>query len=183
MASPDVFDPDVVLGRHALAGDAYAWSDLFRSHHPRLLRYIDRLLWARAGRAEDAEVVLARLWYALVADGGRRPGTFDPARADPGSLLAAVARKQLARLSGAARRPGRALAPLPSGDIASPPADVVSERALREEFVGRLTEAERRFYRERLLGRPDACACAPGGEGEELLHRIRAKFLHYLVGG
>jgi hypothetical protein len=109
-----------------------------------------------AARAEDAEELAARLWDDLVVGRRRRMHASDPARGRTGAFLAALARQQLWRLSRAALRPGRALAPLPEGDIAAPLADVSPEREPREEFVGRLTPADRRFYRERLP--------APGAE-------------------
>jgi DNA-directed RNA polymerase specialized sigma24 family protein len=181
MASPGVLTPDPLVVQPCLAGDEDAGRDLYRRHHPRLVRYLDRLRWPCPGRADQTEEVLAQLWYGLLIN-HHQLRQFDPARGHLAAFLVAVARQQRSRLSRATRRPGRTLAPLPSGDIAASPADRLPEPTLLEEFVGRLTEAERRFYQERLLtvasGRND-----PLGDREEKLPRcIRAKFLACLEG-
>jgi DNA-directed RNA polymerase specialized sigma24 family protein len=174
--------PDAALVRRCLAGDEDAWTDLYRRYHASLLRHVERLLWPGPDRADRAEEVLARLWYALVRGRGAPLHRFDPARGPLGGLLAAVARQQLYRLCRSARRPGHTLRPLPARDIAAPPAEPVSERVLLEEFVGRLTPTEARFYRERLLAARAGREAPLSGAEEKLRQRVRAKFLRYLQG-
>jgi hypothetical protein len=173
MASPEASAPDPLLVDPCPACD----QDLYGQQHPRLLRYVDRLLWPTPGRAED---VAARLWYDLVV--GRRRGMLgsDPDHGRTGAFLAAVARQQLRRLSRTAVRPGRALSSPPHGDIATPAA-LSPRRELTEEFVATLTPAERGFYRERLL--------VPAGERDrplgtleqDLRRRVVGKFLRFLA--
>jgi DNA-directed RNA polymerase specialized sigma24 family protein len=171
-----------LLVARCLAGDEDAWTDLYRRYHASLLRYVEHLLWPRPDRADRAEEVVARLWYALIRGGSAPLRHFDPARGPHGGLLAAIARQQLYRHCRSARRPGRRLVALPPGDLAAPPTDPLSERVFLEEFARRLTAAEIRFYRERLL------AVAAGRDGplndaeEKLRQRVRAKFLRYLQG-
>jgi hypothetical protein len=179
VAIPEALAPDAVLLRRCLTGDPKAWQALYRHHQPRLLRYVDRLLWPCPGdRIEEAA---ACLWCALLLGGGRL-GRSRAARLRLARLLDFVARQQLRRLFRAALRPERALSQRTLGSIGSPTDDLVPGPAFWAEFVGTLTPDEQRFYRERLLSPPGERDVPLGGRGE-VLRRIRAKFLRYLADG
>jgi hypothetical protein len=165
-----------VLLRRCLAGDPEALRALSRRHRPRLLHLVDRLLWPSPG--DPPGQVVAQHWCALVVGGCERRGRCRPAQL--GALLAAVARQQLLRLSGAALRPARAFAlPFP-GDLSLPPDDTLLGPGLVAEFVAGLTPAEQRFYRDWLLAPPGARNVPLGGTEERLRRRVCTKFLHYL---
>jgi hypothetical protein len=172
MASPEVLAPDSHLVQCLLAGDQDACQDLYGQHHARLLHYAERLLWPTPGWTEDPEDVAARLWFDLVVGQRRALRGSNPDGGWTSAFLAAVARQQLRRLSRAALRLGRAAAPQPRGDIATPPTDVSFERVLLEEFVATLTPAEHRFYRERLLARAGGQDRPLGALQEELRRRL-----------
>jgi hypothetical protein len=182
MANPEALAPDPLLVEPCLARGQDACRDLYDHHHARLLDYADRLLWPTPGWTEDSEDVAARLWCDLVV--GRRRGMdgSDPDHGRTGAFLAAVARQQLRRLSRAALRPGRALAPRPEGDIAVASAHGFPGRKLLEEFVATLTPAEQHFYRERLLTRAGERDRPLVALEEELRRRVVGKFLRYLAG-
>jgi hypothetical protein len=181
MSNPDVAVPDPVLLRRCLAGEHEALQALARRHRPRLLHYVDRLLWPSPG--DRPGQVVAQLWCALVVGGFDRRGRCCPTRGRLGDLLAAVARQQLLRLSRAAVRPERVLALRSRGDISLPPDDTLLGPGLVGEFVAGLTPAEQRFYRGWLLASPGERDVPPGGSDERLRRRVRAKFLRCLAGG
>jgi hypothetical protein len=102
---------------------------------------------------------------------------------DLAAFLAAVALQQAARRSRSAVRSGRTPARLPATRIAAPAAYAASDWALLEAFVGRLTRAERRFYRNRLLVPPGGWDDLPLTDREkQLRHRVRVKLLRLLEG-
>ena len=172
MASHEVLAPNPLLVEPPLAGDQDGSRDLYGQHHARLLHYADRLLWPTPGWTEDPEDVAVRLWFDLVVGQRRALLGANPDGAWTSAFLAGVARQQLRRLSRAALRPGRAVAPQPRGDIATPPTDVSFERVLLEEFVATLTPAEHRFYRARLLARAGGQDRPLGALQEELRRRL-----------
>jgi hypothetical protein len=182
MTSRQVLAPDALLVERCLTGDRDAWRALYRRHHCRLVRCLDRLLWPPLAHTDCPEEALARLWYGLAAGGRDRLPCFATGRGEHGAFLAAVARRQLARLAPAACRPGRALTPAAGGGIAVVPDDVLSEGTVIGEFVGRLTKAERRFYRRRLLAPPSERDMPLTDRQKRLRHRVRVKLLRYLVG-
>ena len=144
--------------------------DVLERHGDFLRRLVSR-------RSKDPEAVLQDLWVALLEDGGRRLGNWDPAR-PLRPYLAAIAlnlcRKHRAR---EARRP-RMVPADPEGMAgkASDPSDrVLAREALeslpvRERLAWILVEGDGWSYADagRLLG------IGPGGVGA-LLTRIRNK--------
>jgi DNA-directed RNA polymerase specialized sigma24 family protein len=173
---------DDVLVQRCLAGDPCAWQALFDGYHRPLLYYVLRLLGGVAGRADLADEIMGRLWYALVEEGCDRLSHFNPARGRLGAFLTMIVRQQVQQWFRGHAGPRR-LVPLPRVQRSAPDAEPLSLSTLLEEFEQRLSPFQRRFLRDELLapaGGEPADELSDGAK--KLRQRIADKFRAYLDG-
>jgi DNA-directed RNA polymerase specialized sigma24 family protein len=172
---------DQRLVERCLAGDERAWEQLYQECHPRLVRAIKLLLGPDAGDSHLVDEMAARVWYALLRDGGRLLASYDVERdARLGAFLMGLARIEIMRHTRSERRRrsyefigGRRI--LAEGRV--PEWQVAT---MMEEFSASLNSQERRFLEEFLLDAPQT------EDGEEIgpispssiwqrRHRLREK--------
>jgi DNA-directed RNA polymerase specialized sigma24 family protein len=170
-----------------LAGDEEAWQELFARRHPGLV-HASRSFLGHRGDGELAEEIAARVWFALLRDGGRTLARFTPARdRDLGAFLSGVARYEvlLHRRSERRRQFRETIAAQTaffsrkgnSGDVT----------LLLREFMGTLLPDEAGFMRDILLASSEVKE-----RGSKLSlsqtsvwqrrHRLRLKLLAFLDG-
>lgn len=169
------------LVERCLSGDERAWERLYRECHPPLFRAIKLLLGSDAGDIHLADEMAARVWYALLRDGGRLLASYDPER-DSGlsAFLMGLARIEIMRHLRSERRRrsyefigGRRI--LAEGRV--PDWQVA---AMMDEFSSTLTAQERRFMEKFLLDTPETEVSGDQGESSaasiwQRRHRIRRK--------
>jgi DNA-directed RNA polymerase specialized sigma24 family protein len=169
------------LVERCLGGDERAWERLYRECHPPLLRAIKLLLGSEATDIHLADEMAARVWYALLREGGRLLASYDPER-DSGlsAFLMGLARIEIMRHLRSERRRrsyefigGRRI--LAEGRV--PDWQVA---VMMDEFSATLTAQERRFMEKFLLEPPDAEPTPEQGELSadsiwQRRHRIRRK--------
>lgn len=137
---------DRQLVDRCLAGQPGAWDQLYTEVHTGLLVAIRRQLGARSSDPNLVDEIAARVWYALVADGGWRLDAFDASRGCRlSTYLATLARSEASGFFRAERRRRQ------RERLASRPERTwddqlggLSREELRE-FVRRLTPREREF--------------------------------------
>jgi DNA-directed RNA polymerase specialized sigma24 family protein len=178
---PAAATADQHLVDRCLAGDERAWEKLYQDCHPQLLRAIKLLLGPDAGDFHLVDEMAARVWYALLRDGGRLLASYDVERDSRlSAFLMGLARIEIMRHMRSERRRrsyefigGRRI--LAEGRV--PDWQVA---AMMEEFSSTLSPQEKRFMEEFLLDPPQPSASA---EPDQLSpssvwqrrHRIRLK--------
>jgi DNA-directed RNA polymerase specialized sigma24 family protein len=174
---------DYALVQRCLAGDEEAWARLYRRFHPHLLRVVARMLRCRDD-AELVEEIAHQVWFALVVGDGRRLRAYDPGRASLETFLNTLARRAVIdhrRLlcRGGARQ--RRLEPRHGARRGQP----LPLAAWLAEFAGRLSERERLFFEEHLLGGAPEASLGPltGVNFRKLKQRVRHKLRRFLTGG
>jgi DNA-directed RNA polymerase specialized sigma24 family protein len=169
------------LVERCLSGDEGAWEQLYRECHPPLLRAIKLLLGPDAGDVHLADEMAARVWYALLRDGGRLLASYDAARdSSLNAFLMGLARIEIMRHMRSERRRrsyefigGRRILAegrVPDWQLA----------AMMDEFSSTLTAQERRFMEKFLLEASEPEPTTDQGELSassiwQRRHRIRRK--------
>ena len=169
------------LVERCLSGDERAWEQLYRECHPPLLRAIKLLLGPDAADIHLADEMAARVWYALLRDGGRLLVSYDAERdSSLSAFLMGLARIEIMRHLRSERRRrsyefigGRRI--LAEGRV--PDWQVA---VMMDEFSSTLTAQERCFMEKFLLEAPEAEPSTDQGELSansiwQRRHRIRRK--------
>jgi DNA-directed RNA polymerase specialized sigma24 family protein len=170
-----------------LAGEEEAWQELFARRHPGLVR-ASRSFLGGGGDGELAEEIAARVWFALLRDGGRALARFNPTQdRDFGTFLTGVARYEVLRhrRSERRRRFRETIAAQTATRIRKDNGAGVT--LLLREFMATLVPDEVGFMEEFLL----APSAVNGHGGKTSLsqsnvwqrrHRLRIKLLTFLNG-
>jgi DNA-directed RNA polymerase specialized sigma24 family protein len=167
-----------------LAGEVLAWQELYDRHHRGIVAAIRRFFRARSPDSNLVDEIAARSWYAIVADGGRVLGQFDPQRGCRlSTFLATIARSQAGQYLRSEQRRRRRERAVGRMAIEGPSDSAESAAVEMTEFLDTLTPRERSFCELVLLDRD-------GGEHLEfsvtnawkLRSRIKGK-LQDFVGG
>lgn len=96
---------DQHLVQRCLANEQEGWEQLYRQCHPRLVVRIGFLLGPEGNNNDLVDEIAARVWYALVRDGGRLLIRFDPERHSLlDGYLMGLARIEILRHARAERR-------------------------------------------------------------------------------
>ena len=181
-------EDDRRLIERCLAGDEQAWSELYRQQHPGLLKATKFVLGSDGKDPHLVEEIAARVWYAVVRDGGRVLAGFDPQRDRRlGVFLTGVARleaKQQLRTDARRRARERARGRQGLGpQTVSPP----EAAAVLNEFADSLTACERDFLDKFLLtpvngeDSTERPSLTPANRWQ-LRHRISQKVRRFLGG-
>jgi len=170
--------PDAELLRQAAAGDARAFTELFRRRHPDVFRFVLHL----TGSVEIAEDVVQDVFMVVVRDGAR----YDAGRATVAAWLCGIARNLVRQRLERDRR----LTPVDFADDGEPSAvdngavDPLADllRAERVETLRRAVQALPLPYRETVVlcdlqemsyGDAAAALGCPVGTVRSRLHRAR----------
>jgi DNA-directed RNA polymerase specialized sigma24 family protein len=186
VSSRDKARLDQRLAERCLAGEDQAWEQFYQRCHPPLLRAIKLLLGQDAGDIHLVDELAARVWYALLRDGGRLLARYDAAQdSDLSAFLMGLARIEIMRYMRAERRRrsheligGRKILAegrVPDWKLAS----------MMDEFTSTLTPPELEFMERFLLDSPGAEADAdveelPATSVWQRRHRLRLKLQTYL---
>jgi DNA-directed RNA polymerase specialized sigma24 family protein len=169
------------LVEQCLAGDEAAWDELYRRHHPILLRIIKALLFSKTGRADLVEEIAARVWFSLVSENGRRLGLYD---AGQGcrliTFLAAMARNEILQHIRAERRRRIREQFASQPESVSPLLNDWQGKNLVEEFVKTLTPREREFFRSNLLNISSDAPNFTTSNSWQLKHRVHRKLKFFI---
>jgi DNA-directed RNA polymerase specialized sigma24 family protein len=190
VSTPQEISPPVAQDRllveRCLAGEVAAWSLIYREFHESLLASIRSFL-GRAGQdANLVEEIAARVWYALVKNNFELLGKFDVARGCRLSTFLSVLAKNETRVLLRSERRRRLREQLVSKseldrEHSTDTGDVLSD----EEFLVTLSRAEKSFYLEVLVGRPEANEQEPQTYSQQnlwqLRHRIRKKLERFIL--
>jgi DNA-directed RNA polymerase specialized sigma24 family protein len=169
-----------------LAGASDAWESLYREFHRPLLATINGMLRNRSYDASLVDELAARVWYAVVRNGGELLGRFDPTLGcGLTTYLSMIAKDEASRLFRSERRRRRREAASLRAGQTSPAAHQQAVVPSMADFPARLTAAEREFYETVLV---DDRKSAPGPNGQpytdsnrwQLTHRIRRKLQRFL---
>jgi RNA polymerase sigma factor (sigma-70 family) len=168
-----------------LAGDEAAWDELYRRHHPALLRVIKILLVSKTGRADLVEEIASRVWYSLVSENGRRLGRYD---ANLGcrliTFLTAMARNEILQHIRAERRRRAREQFASQPESVSPLLNNWQGKNLVEEFVSTLTPREREYFRCNLLNLSSGDANTTSKSNSwQLKHRVQRKLKFFIRNG
>jgi DNA-directed RNA polymerase specialized sigma24 family protein len=170
---------DEVLVQRCLARDELAWCLLFQRHHRRLVGVVIRLLGRGPGHEQLAEDVASRVWLLLLAENYRRLRAYNPERGRLSTYLACLARGQITevlRAEARQRRQREGLAEQTSLAIAPH----LSLATVLDEFLPRLSPAEKDFLEKHLLSNPTTpTPITPAGQPKRK-QRVRRKFDDYL---
>jgi hypothetical protein len=177
---------DRLLVERCLAGEVGAWSLIYRQFHESLLASIRSFL-GRAGQDVNlVEEIAARVWYALVKNNFELLGKFDVARGCRLSTFLSVLAKNETRVLLRSERRRRIREQLVSKseldrERAADAGDVLSD----EEFLVTLSKAEKSFYLDVLVNRPEQNDQAPQSYSQQnlwqLRHRIRKKLERFIL--
>lgn len=143
---------DRQLVDRCLAAEPEAWSELYHRFHRGLLASIELMFGPRQLDADVIDEIAARVWYAVVSNGGELLSRFDPERnCRLSTYLAAIARSEAGGLFRSERRRRRreSIASRPNWE--SEYAAEQHTQAEIEEFLNTLTPREREFCAEVLL--------------------------------
>ena len=177
---------DRLLVERCLAGEVGAWSQIYRQFHESLLASIRSFL-GRAGQdANLVEEIAARVWYALVKNNFELLDKFDVARGCRLSTFLSVLAKNETRVLLRSERRRRLREQLVSKseldrEHSTDTGDVLSD----EEFLVTLSKAEKSFYLDVLVNRPEANQQEPQTYSQQnlwqLRHRIRKKLERFIL--
>lgn len=178
-------DEDRGLVDRCVAGDANAWEELYSRYHDGLQATVR--VWLGSGHSDPnlVDEIVARVWYAVVVDGGELLGRFDPARGCRlSTFLGSIAKGVAASFCRSERR-RRRRERLGSRVESSHEWDFAGWTSGKlREFVAELTPAERGFLTGYLLS-------PTGGSAEDsisaenrwqLQSRIGRKLRRYVAG-
>jgi DNA-directed RNA polymerase specialized sigma24 family protein len=177
---------DRLLVERCLAGEIGAWSQIYRQFHESLLASIRSFLGRGGQDANLVEEIAARVWYALVKNDFELLGKFDVARGCRLSTFLSVLAKNETRVLLRSERRRRNREQLVSRaefdrDRSAEAGDVLSD----EEFLVTLSRAERSFYLDVLVGRPESNEQAAQSYSRQnlwqLRHRIRKKLERFIL--
>jgi hypothetical protein len=167
-----------------LAGEAGAWSILYRRFHDTLVASIRSFLGRSASDGSLVDEIAARVWYALVRNDFELLARFDIRRGCRLSTFLSVLAKTEARLLLRSERRRRVREQAVSrNESAVKNADAVTEGLSEEEFVATLSPAERAFYEDVLkatIADSDTAARYSQQNTWQLRHRVRRKLEKFL---
>jgi DNA-directed RNA polymerase specialized sigma24 family protein len=87
-----------LLVDRCLAGTPAAWDELYAHQHDQLMASIRSFLRPKAEDAHLVEEIAARVWFALVSDGGRLLARFSPERGSLQTYLALLAKSEASNM-------------------------------------------------------------------------------------
>lgn len=185
-ASPDDETSDGSLVERCLSQDVAAWEEMYARHHRPMCDAITAMLGSGRADASLVDEIAARVWYALVSDGGQLLIRFDPRRSSRLSpFLRGLARVEIMRYLRRERRQREI--ELLRGERSSheAPMPFAQWNAILRDFTATLTPSERRFVEEYLLARPQSFSPqSRQGLSEASIwqhrHRIRSKLRAFL---
>lgn len=177
---------DKELAQHCVAGEVAAWEALHSQCHDSLVASVRVLLSGRSNDANVAEEIAGQVWYALVANDGELLTRYDPNRgARLITFMRAIARDIISRHFRSERRrtireieASRARPQLHAADL-----DHIDISLA--EFLGTLTQSDRQFCGDCLLGPPEAANDESTADYSrttfwQKTHRIYDKFVQFL---
>ena len=172
---------DRQLVERCLAGDEAAWEELYRRHHPTLLRVIRALLFSKTGRTDLVEEIAARVWFSLVSENGRRLDLYDAAHGCRLiTFLAAMARNEILQHIRAERRRRIREQFASQPESVSPLLNDWQGKNLVEEFVKTLTPREREYFRSKLLNLSSEAPNFTTSNSWQLKHRVQRKLKFFI---
>jgi len=147
-----VVEADRQLADRCLSGDADAWEQIYVQFHDGLLASIRLMFGPTKPDQNQVDEIAARVWYRIIADGGKRLKEFDTARdCRLSTYLAVLARSEAGEMfrSERRRRIREKVASRPNTDLG----DTVSSWTEVElhEFLCGLTPRETEFLSSFLL--------------------------------
>jgi DNA-directed RNA polymerase specialized sigma24 family protein len=181
---------DARLVARCIAGEVAAWEELYAQCHSRLQTFVSKRLGPDRRDPELVDEIIARVWYALVADDGKLLERYDPAwGARLITFLRALAKGMVSNYFRTEHR-RRTRERVAIGEK-SPRyvADTGEPESLLAEFRATLTSHESDFMGEQLLAEisDDAAAAhrpprEPSSRAAnwQVTHRIYRKLLAFL---
>lgn len=151
-ASRSAAQRDRLLVDRCLAADPNAWAELYDRFHRGLLASVNLMFRPCELDSDVIEEIVARVWYAIVANGAELLSRFDPERnCRLSTYLATIARHEAHGLFRSERRRRRreGVASRPNWEDAF--AAEQYTQAEIDEFLETLTPREREFCEEVLL--------------------------------
>lgn len=181
-----LLDSDHRLVLRCLSGEEDAWDELYRDHHPSLLRAISCLLGADAANSQLHDELAARVWFALVRKDARVLRRYaDQRHARLSTFLGGLARIEVLRYFRAEHRRRHYERMGGRQAVDRERIDEPQFNLMINEFSARLTAGEKAFF--------DSDLMAPVRQADERSHqdlsssnvwqrrhRIRAKLQDYL---
>lgn len=167
-----------------LSGETAAWSELYRTCHPKLLAAIRLLLGSLGQDFSLVDEIAARVWYALVKDGSSLLSRYDDSRGCRlTTFVSSIAKREIKQLLRSERRRlSRERKASRSEVQAEPPLSALTAD-FQEQFLDKLTRSERTYF---------DCVLVPSAGGDEpsaysadnrwqLQHRVRKKLEAFLT--
>jgi RNA polymerase sigma factor (sigma-70 family) len=164
-----------------LAANPDAWTELYQRYHRGLTAAVDLMFASCQLDADVIEEIVARVWYAVVANGAELLDRFDPARnCRLSTYLATIARNEARGMfrSERRRRSRENIASRPNWEPEC--AAELYTQAEIEEFLSTLSPREREFCAEvLLLGDEESEGRFSQSNAWKLRSRIRGKLRSY----
>ena len=176
---------DERLAKRCVAGEVAAWEEIYAQCHESLLFSIKVMLGAGDADLSLVDELAARVWYAMIKDDAKLLSKYDSRRgAQLITFLMSAAKSELSHhFRNEKRRKKRELIALheKSAHHSSEELQTVASLA---EFIPTLTNREREYYDDQLLGYSGGDSSAAGtfslSNARQLRHRIRDKLLRFL---
>ena len=175
---------DRQLVERCLGGETAAWSQLYQSCHPKLMSAVRSLLGTAGQDLSLVDEVAARVWYALVKDGGALLSRYDAGRGCRlTTFVSSIAKREIKQLlRSEKRRLSRERKASRSEVQAQLPLTSVTAD-FQEQFLDKLTRSERTYF---------DCVLVPLTAADEdqtyspdnrwqLQHRVRKKLKAFLT--
>ena len=176
--------PDRELVDRCLAGETAAWSELYRTCHPKLLAAI-RLLLGSAGQDFSLiDEIAARVWYALVKDSGQLLARFDDARnCRLTTFVSSIAKREIKQLLRSEKRRLSRERKASRSEVENQPPLTALSADFQEQFLNKLTRSERTYFDSVLVpsSSPDEEAAYSADNRWQLQHRVRKKLEAFLT--
>ncbi len=177
---------DARLAKRCVAGEVSAWEELYAQCHEPLLFSIEVMLGLGNADQNLVDELAARVWYALIKDDAKLLSKYDSRRgAQLITFIMSAAKSELTRYFRTEKRREKRERIALHGKSPHHCNDELQTATSLAEFLPTLTNREREYYDEHLLGCPvNGDSSAAGtfslSNARQLKHRIRSKLLSFL---
>jgi len=177
---------DASLAKRCVAGEVPAWEELYAQCHEPLQFSIQVMLGPGNADLNLVDELAARVWYAMIKDDAKLLSKYDSRRgAQLITFIMSVAKSELSHhFRDEKRREKRERIAL-HGKSTHHSSYEEQTAASLAEFIPTLTNREREYYEDHLLGYPgngdgSAAGAFSLSNAQQLKHRIRSKLLAFL---
>lgn len=167
-----------------LTGETAAWSELYQCCHPKLMSAVRTLLGSAGQDFSLVDEVAARVWYALVKDGGELLSRFDQHRGCRlTTFVSSIAKREIKQLMRSEKRRMSRERKASRSEIQAEGPLTSLTADFQEQFLDKLTRSERTYFECVLVPSvpaEDDPAYSPDNRWQ-LQHRVRKKLEAFLT--